>query len=159
MKKIEYLLVVLGEECAEAAQQTSKVIRGGMTQIEPGQTEDNWRRLERELADIMATAELLELRIPDQDKEKEIEHPLIVLVEKCAETVQRASKAIRFGMTEIEPGQTENNRRRLECKLADIMAMARLRGLRIRDEDKDAKRKKLEKFMEYSREIGILEKE
>jgi NTP pyrophosphatase (non-canonical NTP hydrolase) len=86
----------------------------------------------------------------------ELEHLLTVLTEECAEVAQRACKAARFGMTEIQPGQAEDNKRRLERELADLMATAELLGLIIRDEDKAAKIEKLKKFMNYSREIGTL---
>jgi NTP pyrophosphatase (non-canonical NTP hydrolase) len=87
----------------------------------------------------------------------ETEHLLTILSEECAEVAQRASKAVRFGLLEIQPGQQEDNTRRLERELADLMAVAELLGLRIRDEDKAAKLEKLKKFMGYSREIGKLE--
>lgn len=86
----------------------------------------------------------------------ETEYLLVVLSEECAEVAQRASKAIRFGLSEIQPGQQEDNRRRLEGELADLMAVAELLRLCIREEDKTAKIAKLKKFMEYSRAMGIL---
>jgi len=86
----------------------------------------------------------------------EFEHLLTVLTEECAEVAQRACKVARFGLTEIQPGQGDNNKRRLERELADLLATAELLGLTIRDEDKAAKIEKLKKFMNYSREIGTL---
>jgi len=89
----------------------------------------------------------------------ETEYLLWVLSEECAEVSQRASKAARFGLREVQPGQQEDNVRRLERELADLMAVVELFGLRIRDEDKAAKVEKLKKFMEYSRQVGRLEGE
>lgn len=66
-----------------------------------------------------------------------IEHYLTVLSEECAETVQRASKAIRFGLQEIQPGQNETNKRRLEREFSEIIAVGDLIGLGI---SKDGKR-------------------
>lgn len=86
----------------------------------------------------------------------ETEHLLTVLTEECAEVAQRACKAVRFGLSEIQPGQQEDNRRRLERELADLQAVADLLGLCVRDEDKAAKIEKLKKYMGYSREIGTL---
>lgn len=86
----------------------------------------------------------------------ETEYLLTVLSEECAEVAQRACKAARFGLREIQPGQPEDNTRRLERELADLMAVAKLLGLRVREKDKAAKRKKLKKFMDYSRKIGAL---
>jgi len=85
------------------------------------------------------------------------EHLLVVLAEECAEVAQRASKAARFGMMEIQPGQLDDNKRRLERELGDLMAVADILGLKVHDEDKAAKILKLKKFMDYSREQGKLE--
>lgn len=85
------------------------------------------------------------------------EHFLTILGEECAETAQRASKAVRFGLAEIQPGQFEDNRRRLERELAELVAVSELLGLRIRQEDKDAKVEKVMKYMAYAREIGTLQ--
>jgi hypothetical protein len=88
---------------------------------------------------------------------KKTEYLLVVLAEEGAEVAQRASKAIRFGLLEVQPGQEETNVRRLERELADVMATAELLGLKVRDEDKAAKREKLKKYMGYSQQIGTLE--
>ncbi len=88
-----------------------------------------------------------------------IEHLLTVVSEESAEVGQRACKAIRFGLSEIQPGQQEDNKRRLERELADLMATAELLGLQIKDEDKAAKREKLMKYMDYSRIAGTLKVE
>lgn len=85
-----------------------------------------------------------------------IEHLLTILTEECVESAQRATKAIRFGLEEIQPGQPEDNRRRLEREMAEAVAVFEMLGLRIRDEDKAVKREKVEKFMAYSRELGTL---
>lgn len=85
------------------------------------------------------------------------EHLLIVLGEECAEVAQRASKALRFGLSEVQPGQPDSNIRRLERELAELVAVADLLGLHVRDEDKVAKIEKLKKFMDYARELGTLE--
>jgi len=85
------------------------------------------------------------------------EHLLTVLAEECAEVAQRASKAVRFGLTEIQPGQGDDNRRRIEKELADLVATAELLGLRIRDEDKLAKKDRLAQYMTYSQKVGTLD--
>lgn len=86
----------------------------------------------------------------------ELEYLLMVVAEECGEVAQRASKAARFGLSEIQPGQPDDNKRRLERELADLVATAELLGLTIREEDKAAKIEKLKKFMAYSREKGLL---
>jgi len=88
----------------------------------------------------------------------DIEHLLTVLAEEGCEVAERACKAMRFGMNEIEPGQPDDNRRRIQKELADVVATAELLGFTILEEDKAAKREKLKKFMEYARSLGTLEK-
>jgi len=89
----------------------------------------------------------------------EIEHLLTIFGEECAEAAQRASKAIRFGLAEVQPGQPDDNRRRLEREYSEVVAMADLLGLKVRDEDKAAKVEKVKKFMAYSSELGTLKPE
>ena len=86
-----------------------------------------------------------------------IEHLLSTLAEECAEVGQRASKALRFGLHEVQPGQSDNNVRRIEIELADVMATAELLGLVIREDEKAAKKIKLAKYLDYSRDLGTLE--
>lgn len=88
----------------------------------------------------------------------EIQHLLTVLAEESSEVAQRATKAIRFGLMEVQPGQQENNTRRLERELAELVAVADLLGLKIRDDDKVAKIEKLKRMMDYSRQVGALGK-
>lgn len=86
----------------------------------------------------------------------ETEHLLTILAEECAEVAQRVSKAIRFGLSEVQPGEQEDNKRRIEKELGDLMATAELLGFSVHDEDKAAKREKLKKFMGYARDVGTL---
>lgn len=86
----------------------------------------------------------------------ETEHLLTVLCEECAEVAQRACKAARFGLSEVEPGQNEDNTRRLERELAQLIAVSELLGFRVREQDKAEKREKLKKYMDYARKIGTL---
>jgi hypothetical protein len=48
---------------------------------------------------------------------------LTILMEECSEATQRASKAIRFGLDEIQPGQPLSNSERLAAELGDVLAM------------------------------------
>lgn len=68
MNEQEHLLVVLAEECGEAIQEACKALRFGMGDTKPGQPDDNRRRLERELAQALAVAEMLGLQIREEDK-------------------------------------------------------------------------------------------
>ena len=85
------------------------------------------------------------------------EHLLTCLSEECGESVQVASKAIRFGLDHGWPEKGETNRRILEREIADIIGVAQELGLKIRPEDIAAKREKLRKMMALSVELGTLE--
>ncbi len=89
----------------------------------------------------------------------ETQYLLICVTEEGCEVGERACKANRFGFADIEPGYHEDNRRRLEREIADLMGTARMLGLEIREEDIVAKIEKLKKYMDYSRQLGILDGE
>jgi hypothetical protein len=59
LTKTEYLLTLVGEECAEIAQRASKAIRFGLHETQPGQAYDNARRLMMEVIDLKETLEEL----------------------------------------------------------------------------------------------------
>jgi hypothetical protein len=50
------------------------------------------------------------------------EHLLCILAEESVEVSQRVSKALRFGLTEIQPGQTKTNAERIFDELLDQAA-------------------------------------
>ena len=60
MKKVEYLLTCLAEECAEVQQIISKAQRFGLDNHHPKRTETNLEELKKELAHIDAVRHLLE---------------------------------------------------------------------------------------------------
>jgi hypothetical protein len=83
--------------------------------------------------------------------------------EECCETAQRVSKALLFGLDEIQPGQPYNNAERLIHELHDIVGvamMAHREGLipnPIPDEATvEAKRVRVEKYIELQRSMGRL---
>lgn len=82
---------------------------------------------------------------------------LTCLMEECAEVAQRASKAIRFGLAEVQPGQELTNRVRLERELADILVVAGMLGLQPDEATLATKPERIAKYSEYSRSLGILE--
>lgn len=88
----------------------------------------------------------------------ETQHLLIVLGEEAAEVIHRASKALRFGLTDIDPKCGETARRVLEREYAELVAVAELLDLRAREGDKAAKRERLKKYMDYSRKVGTLKR-
>ena len=51
------------------------------------------------------------------------EHLLTILTEECAEVAQRATKAMRFGMDEIQPGQGLTNKERMILEVNDLFAV------------------------------------
>lgn len=91
---------------------------------------------------------------------------LVQLMEECAEVAQRASKALRFGLNEVEPNQKGpiplTNENRLAYEIADLRVtvnkIADEGGLRttIMPSQLVAKREKIEKYLNYSKELGIL---
>lgn len=60
MNRLEELLVILSEECAEVSQAAAKCVRFGMASTHNGQIpESNQLRLEKEIGDFMAMVRLL----------------------------------------------------------------------------------------------------
>lgn len=85
------------------------------------------------------------------EAEREI---LNILIEECAEVVQRATKMLRFGRDEVQEGQPNSNTVRLSKELGDLVVlieMAEAAGLIDRsviEERKPRKREKLAKYMQ-----------
>lgn len=92
------------------------------------------------------------------------EHLLTILAEECAEVAQRATKALRFGMDEAQPGQPYTNEQRLEEELCHLVAAwEMLQGCPI-DIDGgnlrkliEYKKAKVEIYLAYSQECGTLQ--
>jgi NTP pyrophosphatase (non-canonical NTP hydrolase) len=91
------------------------------------------------------------------------EHLLSCLAEECAEVAQRVSKALRFGLQEIQPGQSLTNAERIEQELSDLIAVAAMLNEEdildmdgLDSEAVDRKQAKVEKFMVYAVEQGAL---
>ncbi len=91
-----------------------------------------------------------------------IEHLLSILAEEGSEVAQRASKAMRFGLDEVQPGHELSNEQRIWAEMADIVAVgemltaARGRG-GVDPAAVQAKKAKVERFLEYSRQCGTLQ--
>ncbi len=51
---------------------------------------------------------------------------LEILIEECAEVQQRATKMLRFGVKEIQPGQPLNNAERLAREFGDLILVSQL---------------------------------
>ena len=89
------------------------------------------------------------------------EHLLTIVGEECAEVHQRAAKALRFGLDEIQPGQSLTNAERIMVEFDDLLAVilmlqerALLPGTHSRriQEKKD----KVAEFLRYAAECGTL---
>lgn len=55
MDRAEYLLSIVGEEGSEVAHRTSKAMRFGLDEIQPGQPDTNGERLRFEVYDVITT--------------------------------------------------------------------------------------------------------
>jgi phosphoribosyl-ATP pyrophosphohydrolase len=94
----------------------------------------------------------------------ETQYLLGCLAEECAEVAIRASKAQRFGLDEVQPGQGLSNGQRIIEEVNDLFAVLEMltpHGLSldgILDKGPvEAKKAKVARFMDYSREQGMLE--
>jgi hypothetical protein len=52
-----------------------------------------------------------------------IEHLLACLCEECAEVIHRTSKALRFGLAAVQPGQARSNAQRVSEEIVDLLAI------------------------------------
>lgn len=92
---------------------------------------------------------------PPEGREREL---LTILMEECAEVTKRASKALRFGLDEIEPGKTMTNAHRLGHEMGDLLHMIRTlqeEGVvtaRSITEGVASKKLQLARFMQFPRE-------
>ena len=98
-----------------------------------------------------------------------LEYILVQIQEECAEVSQRAAKAVRFGVYEKQPGQEKTNLERLEEEAIDLLTMLSMLDdelkhsmLTFNDDTKfllavNTKKEKVLKYMDYSREKGLLE--
>lgn len=87
---------------------------------------------------------------------------LVMLMEECDETSQRASKAIRFTLDEIQSGQPLTNAERIVYEFNDIVAIMEILHYKklipqmIDHEAISIKKAKIEKWLKYSKEIGTV---
>ena len=91
-----------------------------------------------------------------------IENLLTILSEECVETSQRVSKAIRFTLDEVQPGQNLTNAQRIVYEFNDIVAVMEIlheEGIFDKVIDREAinkKKLKVAKYLAYSTEIGAI---
>lgn len=91
------------------------------------------------------------------------EHLLLCLAEECAEVAQRVSKALRFGLEEVQDGQSLTNKQRITEELFDLCAVATICeregliwGVMPNNTAIERKLAKIEKYFAISREQGTL---
>jgi len=89
---------------------------------------------------------------------------LVMLMEECDETSQRASKALRFTLEEVHEGQIMTNAERIIYEFNDLCAVMEIlneEGIFNKPSFLDheyikLKRAKIEKWLKYSEEQGTL---
>lgn len=93
-----------------------------------------------------------------------LEHLLTIVAEECTEVGQRASKALRFGLHEIQEGQDLTNAQRLIYEFNDLVAaMKMLYGeghlppVMVPAMQME-KMTKVEKYLKYSEQQGTLQR-
>lgn len=95
----------------------------------------------------------------------ETDHLLVCLAEECAEVSQRVTKALRFGIDEVQPEQALTNAERIEHELFDLLAVweiLNMRGILKGPRSNHAidwqgmKMRKVEHFMNYAASIGAM---
>lgn len=88
---------------------------------------------------------------------------LTILIEECNEVAQRASKALRFGASEVQPGQPLTNAERIVGEMSDLVGVAQMlvhEGTLLTVYDAVwacQKKVKVEEYLKYSQECGTLE--
>lgn len=92
------------------------------------------------------------------------DHLLWNVAEECAEVAQRASKAARFSLQEIQPGQELTNAQRLVQEYADLVAVMQMLeeegGIEIPENFQTmvtAKKSRFDKFLGRSKACGTLD--
>lgn len=92
------------------------------------------------------------------------EHLLTLLIEEAAEVQQRATKALRFGMQETQPGQQMTNQTRLMMEIFHLQCAMEMLGMAAPHQHPEGmnecpicdKATQVERFLDYSRTLGTL---
>lgn len=93
----------------------------------------------------------------------ELEYILTVVSEEAVEVSQRCAKAMRFGISETQPGHIADNEARLWQEVSDLQgALEMLVDLRGKGgtsrEAVDQKKLRVAEFMRYSESLGCLQR-
>ena len=91
------------------------------------------------------------------------DHLLVILMEECAEVQKECAKALRFGLDDwyAPSGVVDTNREQITHELDDLLGIVgMLRQENIIDaenpEAQDAKQGKVERYLKYSAQKGLL---
>jgi len=88
---------------------------------------------------------------------------LLKLAEECAEVTQRVTKALTFGITEVQDGQDRNNSQRIVEELMDLHVILDklstegyidLENIDNLKQRIDQRSKKVERWYEYAKKEG-----
>lgn len=87
---------------------------------------------------------------------------LVQLAEECAEVQQQCCKALRFGLEEIRPSDDETNAQSITRELEDLEGIVHMLQVSkniayFKQENIEAKIKKVEKYLKYSESVGTLQ--
>ena len=93
------------------------------------------------------------------------EHLLSIVSEESHETGQRATKAQRFSLQEIQPGQPYTNAERIMHEFADLTGVIEMliKEGHITNNERDfrgrvqAKKIRVEEYLKHSKECGTLQ--
>lgn len=90
------------------------------------------------------------------------EHLLVIMAEECNEVGQRISKALRFGLSEVQRNQEENNAQRIVYEFSDLIAvyeMLRDEGVipDVKEYDLNVKKARVEKYLLHSKNNNRLD--
>lgn len=94
------------------------------------------------------------------------EHLLIIAAEECSEVAHRISKALRFGLCEIQPGQPLTNAQRILVEYQELVATIEMlseenpkefaTGPWLNLPTTNEKKVRIEKFLVFSAKCGTL---
>ena len=78
------------------------------------------------------------------------EHLQLIAIEECGELAHRLSKALRFGMDQVQPNQPLTNRERIIAEYCDLIAAMEMIGITSLDRAMiDAKHRKVERYLAF----------
>jgi len=92
-----------------------------------------------------------------------LQHLLLKLGEEAAEIIQIASKASQFGLDDVREGQQYTNRQLCHQEIDDILGVLNMLneecgfGYEPNSESIAAKQVKVNKYLEYSKQLGLVE--